>query len=289
MLRSESQRLTPVLLAAALLASALAASAQEGAVEDFRQNCYSCHTIGGGRLTGPDLKDVSKRRQKAWILNFVSGPKKAMDSGDADAIRLRDEFRGVIMPDISGMTPARAETLLALIDAESKAEKSRFKGASLIDRPLTPADVDSGRALFTGRVRLKNGAPTCVSCHSIGGLRGLFGGGGLGPDLTDSVSRLGGDKALAAWLAAPVTPTMKPLFQSRPIHETEILPLTAYLKDAGEKHRPAGVQNRLLFLITGVAGALFLLLVFDSAWSHRLRSVRRRMVARAREPEERDE
>ncbi|MEK7746263.1 MAG: hypothetical protein AAB576_06315, partial [Elusimicrobiota bacterium] len=110
-----------------------------------------------------------------------------------------------------------------------------------------------------------------------------------GPDRTDAISRLGGDKALAAWVAAPVTPTMKPLFQSRPIHETEILPLTAYLKDAGEKYRPAGAQNRLLFLITGVAGALFLLLVFDSAWSHRLRSVRRRMVARAREPEERDE
>ena len=30
----------------------------------FRQNCASCHTIGGGRLTGPDLKDVTKRKER---------------------------------------------------------------------------------------------------------------------------------------------------------------------------------------------------------------------------------
>ena len=32
------------------------ASAQD-TPDYFRQNCMNCHTIGGGRLTGPDLKD----------------------------------------------------------------------------------------------------------------------------------------------------------------------------------------------------------------------------------------
>ena len=83
--------------------------------DDFRQNCFSCHTIGGGRLTGPDLKDVLKRREKSWILQFIQGPKKVIDSGDPVAVKLRDESRGVVMPDIAGMTPARAEMLLGLI------------------------------------------------------------------------------------------------------------------------------------------------------------------------------
>ncbi|MBI4375289.1 MAG: cytochrome c [Elusimicrobia bacterium] len=257
--------------------------------DDFRQNCFSCHTIGGGRLTGPDLKDVLKRRDKEWILRFIQGPRKMMDAADAEAVKLRDEFRGVVMPDIAGMTAARAEALLRLISEESKLEKSRFRGLSLIDRPLLPSDAAAGRELFIGVRRLRNGAPSCLSCHTIGGLGGAFGGGALGPDLTQASSRLGGAKALAAWLVSPLTPIMKPVFQKHPVHESEILPLVAFLQAASESERPTGPQSRLPFLIAGVGGGVFLLLAFDSAWRGRLRSVRRRMVARSRLQEGRDE
>lgn len=288
MTRKGSPQTAALILAMTALWAAPAA-ADDAVLNDFRQNCFSCHTVGGGRLTGPDLKDVSKRRSRVWLLNFVQGPKKMIDSGDADAVRLRDEFRGVVMPDISGMTQARAEALLALVDAESKLEKSKFRGLSLIDRPLTAADVAAGRALFSGTERLKNGAPACFSCHSIGGLGGPFGGGALGPDLTEAISRLGGDKALAAWLVAPVTPVMRPVFQRQPLHESEILPLVAYLKDAVQTQRPTGAQSRLPFLITGIGGGILLLIGFDSVWKGRFRSVRRRMVARSRESGGRDE
>lgn len=261
----------------------------EDAADDFRQNCFSCHTIGGGSLTGPDLKDLLKRRDKDWASRFILGPKKMIDGGDPDAVRLRDEFRGVVMPDIAGMTPARAEALIQFITEESKQEKSRFRGLSLIDRPLLPSDVAAGRALFAGGTRLRNGAPSCISCHSVGGLGGLFNGGGLGPDLTEAGSRLGGEKALAAWLMSPLTPVMKPVFQKRPLHETEILPLVAFLQQAAREERPTGPQTRLPFLVAGVGGGLLLLIVFDSAWNGRLRSVRRRMVARSRLQRGRDE
>ncbi|MBI4347739.1 MAG: cytochrome c [Elusimicrobia bacterium] len=262
--------------------------AQE-AVDDFRQNCFSCHTIGGGALTGPDLKDVSKRRTQDWATRFLLGPRRMIESGDSDAVKLRDEFRGVVMPDIAGMTPARAEALLRLIDAESKVEKSKFRGLSLIDRPLLPADAAAGRELFLGRVRLRNGAPSCISCHSVGGEGRVFGGGALGPDLTEASARLGGAKALAAWLMSPLTPLMKPVFQRQPLHESEILPLVAFLQQAAETQRPAGPQSRLPFLIAGIGGGVFFLVAFDSVWKGRLRSVRRRMVDQSRLPEGRDE
>lgn len=274
----------PILGAAALLAAASAgARAAVGpstdVADDFRQNCFSCHTIGGGRLTGPDLKDIAKRRDADWLVRWILSPKKVIDAGDAEAIRLRDEYRGVVMPDISAMTAARAEKLLRLIAEESAKDKSPFKGLSLIDRPLLPSDAVAGRALFTGNVRLKNGAPPCLSCHSIGGLGNTFGGGGLGPDLTEAVSRLGGDKALAAWLVAPASPVMRPIFQKRPIDAGEILPLTAYLKSVVAKERPAGAEARLPFLIVGIMGAAGLLFALDAAWGGRLRSVRRALVA----------
>jgi mono/diheme cytochrome c family protein len=39
------------------------AAAQEAA-DFFRQNCISCHTVGGGRLTGPDFKNVTQRKER---------------------------------------------------------------------------------------------------------------------------------------------------------------------------------------------------------------------------------
>lgn len=123
----------------------------------FRQNCTSCHTIGGGRLTGPDLKGVGQRADRDWLVRFMQNPQAAIDRGDAYAQKLFQEAKGVVMPQISGMNAARAEALLDLIEAESKLEKSQFIGLQVTDRPFTAAEVDAGRQIFRGERRLKNG------------------------------------------------------------------------------------------------------------------------------------
>lgn len=244
---------------------------------DFAQNCTSCHTIGGGRLTGPDLKDVSKRRSREWLERFVSDPRRMLESGDPTVTELYKTHNNVIMPTIAGMTAHRIEELLELVDAESALPKSRFAGSQLINRPLLPSDVADGEALFLGKTPLKNGGPSCISCHSVGGMSWL-GGGFLGPDLTLAFSRLGGEKASAAWLVSPGSPTMKPLFAGRALDPQEILPLVAYLKDAAQRGRPADSIARLSFLVIGLLGAAALFVVLDSTWGDRLRSVRRAMV-----------
>jgi len=55
-----SLRLLTVVCGICLTASI--AYAQEDSPEYFRKNCMNCHTIGGGRLTGPDLKNVSQQK-----------------------------------------------------------------------------------------------------------------------------------------------------------------------------------------------------------------------------------
>ena len=42
-----------------LLALASFPAAAQDRVDDFKTHCVSCHTIGGGRLVGPDLRDVA--------------------------------------------------------------------------------------------------------------------------------------------------------------------------------------------------------------------------------------
>jgi mono/diheme cytochrome c family protein len=38
------------------------------------KGCIGCHTVGGGRLTGPDLQGVTERRSYDWIVAMITNP-----------------------------------------------------------------------------------------------------------------------------------------------------------------------------------------------------------------------
>lgn len=274
-------RLHFLLILGALPAPAGAAqtAVSDEAVRFFQGNCQSCHTIGGGRLSGPDLKNVSSRRDREWLARFIVNPKSVIDSGDAYAQKLLLDARGVYMPAAPGMTKDLAGKLLDLIDVESALEKSRFAGVQVSDRPLTSEDVANGEALFLGRTAFQSGAPACVSCHTTSGAFGL-GGGRLGPDLTEAYARLEGRKALAAWLAAPPSLTMQPIYQRAPIESDEVLALVAYLKDQAEHGAETRSPSLLLYFVSGVGLCALMLVLFDFVWRNRYRAVRRPLLNR---------
>ena len=122
----------------------------------FRQNCLSCHTIGGGRLTGPDLKDLSKRQpDRQWLIEFLMNPRAMIASGDSYAKKILEESNNVPMPTPPEITLERAEKLLDLIEAESLLEESQFKkGLQISSAPFTDADRARGRDIFLGPQRL---------------------------------------------------------------------------------------------------------------------------------------
>jgi cytochrome c2 len=261
-----------VIVLAALALSVTSPLAQDR-VDDFKTHCMSCHTIGGGRLVGPDLQNVADRKDRAWLARFIVDPVGVMNSGDAYAIKLRDEARGVLMPVVPGMTLDRAMNLLDLIEAESALEKSQFAGIQLSDRPFTALDVASGRELFLGVQRLTNGGAPCVSCHSVNGL-GVLAGGKLGPDLNAVFERLNGRKGLSTWLSAPATPIMQATFKNHPLDAEEILPLVAFFADKAVAPPESGQAATLIFSLLGLAGAALLLVLFDVVWRNRFRAVR---------------
>ncbi|MCP4784832.1 MAG: c-type cytochrome [Fuerstiella sp.] len=243
----------------------------------YRANCMNCHTIGGGRLTGPDLKDVTKRKDAEWLIGFMQNPKAVIDSGDAYAAKITEASRGVVMPTLPGMTRYRAEQILKLIEAESKLEKSQFQGIKISNKPFTDADRATGREIFTGYRGLKNGGAACNACHSIYDLPAL-GGGHLGPDLTKIYERLKGRKSLSAWLMAPATETMQPIFKNRPLEAEEIHALAAYFEDAAQHSEKDASVNRMAFLLLGLGLATSVVFLFDSIWKARFHSVRRPLV-----------
>jgi len=275
---------TWALLAGALLAPgpAVAQSEDAEAAAYFRQSCTSCHTIGGGRLVGPDLRGVTERQERTWLERFIVEPGTVLASGDPYAAKLKEEANGAVMPPLPGMSRAMAGRLLDLIEAESALETSQFAGLKITDEPFGPADVARGRRIFTGRLRLANGGPACASCHAARGLGGL-GGGRLGPDLTKVYERMGGRQAVAAWLQAPATATMRPLFAETPLDNEEVLALTAFLEHEA-RTRPGGDTGagRLTLLLLGLGGALLALVLADAVWRKRLRGVRRALLGGAR-------
>ncbi|MFB3820346.1 MAG: c-type cytochrome [Candidatus Methylomirabilales bacterium] len=247
------------------------AHGQESA-DYFKQNCAACHTIGGGRLVGPDLKDSTQRKDRAWLIKFLQDPKAMIESGDPYARQLREEARGVIMPTAPGMTPQRAGELLDYIEATSR-HAARNAGPTAADRPSTPQDVALGRDLFHGQRPLANGGPACVGCHALGTVGGL-GGGTLAPDLTRVYERLGGRTALAAWLAAPPTPTMQAAFREHPLQPEEVQSLLAVIEDAAQVD-PAAPAPSLGFLALGFLGMAVALGALQAGWRRRLTAVRR--------------
>ena len=278
--RSENILPSLVLWSLSIYILSLPANAQETA-DFFQQNCMSCHTIGGGLLTGPDLKGVEERRDRRWLTDYLLDPPAMIASGDPYALKLLQEARGVVMPKVAGLDRSRAEALLDLIHVESAKPDSRFKGIATSDRPFTANDIAQGEAIFLGAQKLANGGPPCVSCHTASSIGGL-GGGRLGPDLTKVYERLQGRRNLSAWLFAPATITMQLVFKNQPLTREEILPLAAYFESAAQGGVPADSVGLAYFFLLALGGTCLALVFFETAWKHRLRTVRQALVLKSR-------
>ena len=260
----------------------LALGAQDAA-QFFRQNCFSCHTVGGGRITGPDLKDVASRRDREWLVRFIQDPQGVISSGDAYANQLLGESRGVIMPRLPNMNPDLASALLDLIAEEGLLEESQFLGLQISDQPFGEVEIDAGRRIFLGVAPLEGGGAACLSCHTVGGLPAL-GGGRLGVDLTRVYERLGGRQALASWLLAPATETMRPLFQDKPMIQGEVLSLVAFFEDSARNPQETDAATATMnFFLLGLGGTVLSLAGFGTLWRGRFHSVRRALLDRNRE------
>jgi len=72
-------------------------SQNDDGAQIFKTNCISCHTIGGGRLIGPDLEGITKKRKTDWLKKWINSSSDLIASGDADAIAIFEEYNKVAM------------------------------------------------------------------------------------------------------------------------------------------------------------------------------------------------
>ena len=226
---------------------ATAQAGSEGAAV-YADKCASCHQADGSGIPGafPPLAGNPNVADGAYVEGVV-----------------RNGLTGSI--DVLGATYNSAMPPIALDDSQIAAVVAHVQFLSTATPvPTTTAspgdlvgDSDRGRKLFSGSTGLENRGPACHACHAAGPL-GLRGGSGLGPDLTDVATRLGGEAGLGAWLANPASPTMQPLFADKKLTDSEALDVASYLASVASED-PAGGFDKLI--LGGIVGFAILLLL----------------------------
>ncbi len=233
----------------------------------FNGVCKACHTIGQGKLVGPDLAGVSQRRSLDWIIPFVQSSQTVIKSGDETAVALFEENNKVTMPDNA---LSRAEVMSVIRYIETTAGDPASKSA-VMPTPLetaTEAQLAHGADLFQGISRLAGGGPACNTCHHVN-VAGVMGGGSLARDLTAVVGRMpaAGVKGI---LGSPPFPAMKQAYAGRPLTDDEVFALTAFLEKLNaDKTEVKASRYGLAVFFSGIGGLILLLALIAMIWMNR--------------------
>jgi mono/diheme cytochrome c family protein len=204
----------------------------------FQTHCTACHTIGKGKLVGPDLINVEGKQSREWLVAFIRSSQKVIKSGDQAALAIYTEFNKIPMPD-QPLTDQQAMAILDYIASISKTASSGNTASAAIEpvpdllAGTSAANIQRGLLLFTGKQRLTNHGPSCGACHKVMDDR-IFTSGNLAKELTQSFEILG-SAGVAAILRNPPFPVMKAAFEKYPLTESDVVDLTAYLKSVSDE------------------------------------------------------
>ena len=85
-----------------------------------QKTCAASHTIGGGKLAGPDLAGVTERREEEWIRKWLKSP-DTMVMTDPIAKEMLGVYM-VPMPNL-GLTDEEIDALIVYLKSEDAAKK----------------------------------------------------------------------------------------------------------------------------------------------------------------------
>jgi mono/diheme cytochrome c family protein len=82
------------------------------------RGCFGCHTIGKGKLAGPDLAGILDRRDTDWLSRWLSNTAEMLDS-DPTAKELLKEYKGFRMPNVK-LTATEIDAVLNYIAVQTE-------------------------------------------------------------------------------------------------------------------------------------------------------------------------
>ena len=105
-----------VLMTLICLGPIQSSQAAQSGEQVFKSLCTSCHTIGKGKLVGPDLAGVTSRREKGWLARQIKEPDSLIAENDPIAMQLLQEANNVPMVRL-GLTDAQVNAVISYLES----------------------------------------------------------------------------------------------------------------------------------------------------------------------------
>ena len=105
----------------------------------YKSYCMACHTIGSGRLVGPDLIGVNEKYEEGWLISFIQSSQTMVKAGDEKAVKVFNEYM-VPMPD-QPLNDEQTKVLLNYIQTQSAPNVEEVKLPS--EKILSTANAES--------------------------------------------------------------------------------------------------------------------------------------------------
>jgi len=126
-------KLLSFLTALLLSTNLLFADAAEGE-KLFNANCTACHAIND-KVVGPALKDVDKRHTEAWIIKWVKNSQAMVKSGDAEALKIYNEYNQSVMTAFPQFSDAQIKSILDYVKTGGPAKPVEATTADAVAKP----------------------------------------------------------------------------------------------------------------------------------------------------------
>ncbi|NEM98064.1 c-type cytochrome [Pontibacter burrus] len=85
----------------------------------FKNNCAVCHSAGSDVIVGPGLKGITGKRSEGWLIKWIKNSQALIQSGDADAIAIYNEYNKQAMPSFASLSDDDVKAILAYVDAQA--------------------------------------------------------------------------------------------------------------------------------------------------------------------------
>nr|WP_299760103.1 c-type cytochrome [uncultured Pontibacter sp.] len=82
----------------------------------FKNNCAVCHSAGGDVIVGPGLQGVTDKRSESWLISWIKNSQALIQSGDADAVAVYNEYNKQAMPSFA-FSDDEVKSILAYIES----------------------------------------------------------------------------------------------------------------------------------------------------------------------------
>ncbi len=146
-LTSLAQVAAPAATATPVAATTAAPAATQGGdpvkgKDLFNTNCAACHKLDA-KATGPALRGVGARRDKAWLYKWVHNSADLIKSGDADAVKLFNDNNKVPMSPFPQLSEADIDNIIAYTSEPKAAAPTAVVGAKVPGADANAAGISN--------------------------------------------------------------------------------------------------------------------------------------------------